>query len=597
MARLLADAEKLSGMKFDISNFADIAQAIHIIQEEMGIAGATATEAASTIEGSLNMTKAAWANLVTGLANEDADLSRLIDNLVSSVEIAAGNILPRVEIVLGGVVQLISALAPQIALALPGLFSAALPGLVEGATGIVSAISSVLPGLVDSILMAAPQLISGFEQVFLSLTNALPGAFGVLLSALPTLAPMLISGLASVLNSAILALGAMLEQISAILPGLLVSLGDALSAALPMVISNLGAVIGQATATILPALVEGIFTFDWMALIKGIIYGLAGAIVSLMQGIWDACAAIIKGDWWGNLFGGGEDAAADAGKNAAVAYYAGVEEGIQTKGGIEMPEIKIPEVDLSPIIEETKSTQDTLGGMYFNLPAVDAAPVVAAMEEAQFSLEGMYFGLSDIDTSGIENVVSKTQTAVKDVQTVLEETTLALPEVEIPDIVTPVEEAVYDVEEVFRRTQLSFPDIAIPHVPLPEITVSGGFSLEPPAAPSFGIEWHAKAMDKPLLMDEPTIFGYNPTTGKFMGGGEAGQEVVSGTNTLMGMIAEAVHGNNEMMASAFNAALRPVVDAIKRMDANMGGNLAHAIEGASLNVNSRDFGRLVKAVN
>lgn len=278
MQRLLDEAAELSGMKFDISNFADIVQAIHVVQEKMGIAGATAAEAASTIEGSLNMTKAAWANLVTGLANEDADLSGLIGNLVSSVEIAAGNILPHVETVLGGVVQLISTLAPQIALALPGLFSAVLPGLVEGATGIVSALSSVLPGLVDSVLMAAPQLINGFEQVFLSLANALPNAFSVLLSAIPALVGHITENFDQFLQIG-------WEIISAI--------GQAL-------IDNLPALF-MAGAEIIYTIMDAANS----ALVDLVSLG-ASVVASIAEGIsnaWDSLVGWFRG-LWGSLFGG-----------------------------------------------------------------------------------------------------------------------------------------------------------------------------------------------------------------------------------------------------------------------------------------------------
>ena len=94
MQRLLADAEKLSGMHFDISSFADITQAIHVIQESMGIAGATAEEAATTIEGSLNMAKAAWQNLLTGFADPEADMEKLIGDFLSAMQTAASNIVP-----------------------------------------------------------------------------------------------------------------------------------------------------------------------------------------------------------------------------------------------------------------------------------------------------------------------------------------------------------------------------------------------------------------------------------------------------------------------------------------------------------------------
>jgi hypothetical protein len=66
--------------------------------------------------------------------------------------------------------------------------------------------------------------------------------------------------------------------------------------------------------------------------------------------------------------------------------------------------------------------------------------------------------------------------------------------------------------------------------------------------PKLGIDWYAKAMDNPMIMDKPTIFGYNPATGSLMGGGEAGSEVVSGTATLLNLIQQVVRGENNAMA-------------------------------------------------
>lgn len=81
---------------------------------------------------------------------------------------------------------------------------------------------------------------------------------------------------------------------------------------------------------------------------------------------------------------------------------------------------------------------------------------------------------------------------------------------------------------------------SLPHLKMPHPTITGKFSLNPPSVPSFGIEWYEKAMDNPMVLDSPTIFGYNPANGSLLGGGEAGQEVVAGANTLNNMIQNAV---------------------------------------------------------
>lgn len=173
MYRLMQDAEKL-GAKFNsefyltdkgslVADFADITEAIHVIQTEMGITGTTAKEASETISGSVASMKSAWSNLLTGLADDTADYQTLIDNFVSSVETAGGNILPRIEIVLGGVAKLIEGLAPMIAERLPAIIQSVLPGLLNGAINVVNAFSAELPGLIESLVPviadAAPKIM------------------------------------------------------------------------------------------------------------------------------------------------------------------------------------------------------------------------------------------------------------------------------------------------------------------------------------------------------------------------------------------------------------------------------------------------------
>jgi hypothetical protein len=170
MKRLLADAEKLSGVKYDISSFADIAEAIHVMQEEMGIAGTTAREAATTIEGSLSMMKGAWQNLVVGMADENANMEVLINNFVESTVTVADNIMPRIEQALAGIGQLVEGLAPIIAEKLPAMVESLLPSLLNAAVSLVSSIASALPGLLDAMLpvviQAALDIVMAIISVF-----------------------------------------------------------------------------------------------------------------------------------------------------------------------------------------------------------------------------------------------------------------------------------------------------------------------------------------------------------------------------------------------------------------------------------------------
>lgn len=137
LQRLLADAEKFSAAQgeirdFSVDSYSDIVEAIHIVQDEMGITGTTAEEAATTIEGSVNMAKAAWDNWLAGLGNEDADMGGLTDELVGSVVTAGENIIPRVGQIMTTLGQTVADYAPGVGLYLRDALINVLPETVQG---------------------------------------------------------------------------------------------------------------------------------------------------------------------------------------------------------------------------------------------------------------------------------------------------------------------------------------------------------------------------------------------------------------------------------------------------------------------------------
>lgn len=137
LERLLSDAEKFSAAQgkvrdFSVDSYSDIVEAIHIVQDEMGITGTTAEEAATTIEGSVNMAKAAWDNWLAGLGNEDVDMEGLTDQLVQSVVIAGENIIPRVGQIMTTLGQTVADYAPGVGLYLSNALISVLPEAVQG---------------------------------------------------------------------------------------------------------------------------------------------------------------------------------------------------------------------------------------------------------------------------------------------------------------------------------------------------------------------------------------------------------------------------------------------------------------------------------
>lgn len=171
MGRLLADAEKLSGQKFDLSSYADIVDAIHIVQKEMGITGTTADEAATTIQGSIGMMKSAWENLVTGMADPDQDLGALVENFANSVVTVGDNLIPRIQELLPRVVEAVTALIDSVGAQLPGILETVLPPLLAGATTLVAGLLEALPSVLSVIADVAPMII---ETLIPAIINLLP---------------------------------------------------------------------------------------------------------------------------------------------------------------------------------------------------------------------------------------------------------------------------------------------------------------------------------------------------------------------------------------------------------------------------------------
>lgn len=188
LERLVADAEKLTGQALDPAKFSDVITAIHAVQDNLGITGTTAKEAATTIEGSIGMMQAAWQNLLAGFGNEDADLGQLIGNFTSSVETAAQNVVPRITQILSGLGTAIQQLAPIISSEIPSLLSSMLPALI-------SAGSQLLVGLVTGLVGALPELAASIPEIVTTIYNSIVAAGPELLTAGTQLLSMLANGI------------------------------------------------------------------------------------------------------------------------------------------------------------------------------------------------------------------------------------------------------------------------------------------------------------------------------------------------------------------------------------------------------------------
>ena len=111
---------------------------------------------------------------------------------------------------------------------------------------------------------------------------------------------------------------------------------------------------------------------------------------------------------------------------------------------------------------------------------------------------------------------------------------------------------------------------SLPKIKLPHFSVTGSFSLNPPSIPHFGISWYAKAMRDGMIMNEPTIFGWDSKTGRFLAGGESGSEVVVGTKSLLEMIKEAVHSSMSELSTIVGGYCATVVDSFVSVNSVLG---------------------------
>ena len=482
MARLLADAEKISGIKYDISSYADIVSAINVIQTEMGITGTTAKEASSTISGSIGMMKSAWQNLITDVANGSGDIDDYIDAFVESVGTVADNVLPVATHALGSIVYLIQALAPKIVEEIPKLVSQLLPSIITASVSLIQAIVAIIPDLVNAIVEQIPLFIQGIVQIVSALVQALPTIIQSLMEAftssgaellgslttglrekipefLENALPMLVDFTAELSNNIGLIVDAGLDLIVALCEGLIDSL-PTLIENIPQIVINICSIINDNAPKIITT---AIF------LIGQLIVGLIKAIPTLVQNIpkiIEAIVSVITAFNWINLGGKIVSGIADGVKNLPAKLLEFVKNAISN--------IK------------NAFTNGGIGGVVSNV------------------------------FNGIKNSISNILGGAWDF----------------------VKNTIKNIKDIFKFSW-SLPNLKLPHFGVSPRGWKIGDLLKG-SIPKLSIDWYAKAMNNPMIMTKPTIFGYDASTGNLLGGGEAGSELVVGTNTLLSMIKSAV---------------------------------------------------------
>lgn len=317
MERLIADAAKMTDIQDELNisvqegdmSFANMVNAISVVQTKMGITGTTAREAATTIQGSFGMMQSSWANLVAGIADENANVDQLITNLIDSIGAVAANVLPRATIAVDGIIKMVEGLLPQ----LPPLIEQFLPIVIEGAMNLLAGIVEVLPTIIDTILEVIPQLITAIiamlptlistmttivVEIINSLAGMLPTIIDAIMEILPLLITAFVSAIPQLIDAAINLLMAIVEAIPTIiteltkqLPMIIQTILQALYVSIPKLIS--GAIqLFMAILDALPVIITAL-TEQLPMIIHTIIYALVYAIPQLVNGAIQLFLAIL----------------------------------------------------------------------------------------------------------------------------------------------------------------------------------------------------------------------------------------------------------------------------------------------------------------
>lgn len=341
-AAAMTDVQKELGIAVDATDmsFGNIVNAISVVQKNMKITGTTAKEAASTIQGSVGMMKSSWTNLVTGIADENANLDVLITNFVDSVGTVAQNIVPKIGTALNGASKLVRDLIPVIVQEIPVLIEENLPILAEAA---ISIIQSLVDGisenqemlmttafetitfLAESFIEMLPQIVALGLDLIVSLANGIAESLPELI---PTIVDVVIQIVETLIDNVDMMVDSAIEIMIALANGLINSLPKLIEKA-PVIISKLVTAlvnnapkileaawtaiqtlvkglydnlpeIGNAALQMIDTLVQGLQDLFWKLWDVGV--GVVQSIVDGISSVWNDIVSWFNGLWDG-LFG------------------------------------------------------------------------------------------------------------------------------------------------------------------------------------------------------------------------------------------------------------------------------------------------------
>ena len=545
MKRLLSDAEKLTGQRYDISSFADITQAIHAIQTQMDITGTTAKEASTTISGSWGSLKAAFQNVLVGLTTGGDMFDQSLDALINTAVTFGQNIIPAIKGALSGVGYLIEGLAPVIGETIPplindlaptlansavSLISSLVNGLTQNATQFSECLSNMIIVAVAGISTVVPQLLDAASKIVSNLMQGLTNSMPQIVNGAVTLIEGLVNGLVN--NIPLLIMGAV---------QLVASLANGLIANLPRIIDagvNLITGIVSASYSMMPQIIQ-----NGMQLVVNLAVGLVRAIPQLIAALPRITGAIVKGFKSVNWF--------DLGLQLIKSIW----EGIKSIGSEMWNGVKEKTSELwggvknvvSEKLNNIKSTYDAHGrGL--------KGATFAAIEGVKEYYRTGYDAINQLTGGKLGEVVNAVGEKMEVVKGKFSEafgnvknTVMTIFENIKNGITEKISAAVNKVKEIFGSIADKVSDVwgkIKGIIKAPKIVQKGTVSIAGVSTPipKLGLEWNAKGG----IMTRPTAFGY--ANGKVQMGGEAGAEAIlplrTFWNNLSQYIAESNKGGN-----------------------------------------------------
>lgn len=277
MERLIATANEINAQQgiatsYSIDSFADIVDAIHVVQENLDITGTTAKEASTTIQGSIASLGAAWENFLTGMADPDQDFDTLLNNLIDSALTAADNLIPRIVETTPRLVDGLTQIATNLSGYLPDILQELLPSILDGTQALLDSVSAALPDLIGMAVDIAPQMIDFAVQLIGALAQGIIDNLPQLLAAAEEIVDTILDGIGDLCP----ALDPVTDAIKALL--------DNLDKIIPVVISLTAAFVAWKAATGFSSLISGL-SKAMAALNATMMANPIGLIVALIAGL------------------------------------------------------------------------------------------------------------------------------------------------------------------------------------------------------------------------------------------------------------------------------------------------------------------------